>query len=93
MSDTLPGFLEFAVPLEMQRMGHLDDETLGRIARRESATVAARGDIMQFRASGTGKAAAALIRGLAAAALVAEGGITFAGKHWCRDHARCEAAS
>lgn len=74
-------------------MTALDDETLRRIARRDGAVVAERGDVIQFRANGTATSTAALMRALAAAALVAEGGITFAGHHWCRDHSACKAVA
>ena len=32
---------------------------------------------------------AQLVDGLAVAALVSDGGVTFDGLHWCRDHSRC----
>lgn len=89
----LPGFLDLAVPLEMQRMSNLDPSTLSRVARDARETVAAKGDVIQFRAPGTAAATAALIRALAALALTAEGGVTFDGHHWCRDHSTCLEAS
>lgn len=85
----LPGFLEFAVPLEMQRKAHLDGETLRRLASEDAEAIGARGDVIQYLAKGTAPATAALIRVLACLALATEGGVTFAGHHWCRDHAQC----
>lgn len=91
VSDLLTGFLDFAVPLEMQRMRALDNETLRRIAAAQSEQVGNHGDVILYGGKGCATATAALIRALAAAALVAEGGITFAGRHWCRDHNSCRA--
>ena len=91
-ADLLLPFLEMAVPLEMHRMRALDQHALQRIAQDSAQTVAERGDVIQFRARGTATATAALIRGLAAAALVSDGGVTFAGRHWCLDHSRCIAS-
>ena len=85
----LPGFLDFAVPVEMHRKSHLDGETLRRLAAKDAETIGARGDVIQYLAKGTAPATAALIRVLACLALTAEGGVTFAGRHWCRDHTQC----
>jgi hypothetical protein len=89
----LPGFLAFAVPLEMDRIADFSASVLLVLANEAGAVVAERGDVVQFKAPGTASSTAALITGLAAAALIADGGVTFAGHHWCRDHARCEAAT
>jgi hypothetical protein len=86
----LVDFLDMAVPLEMQRLADLDAETLCRIGRDAGQVIAEHGDLIQYRSPGTAAATAALLRGLAAAALVADGGVTFAGRHWCTNHARCE---
>jgi hypothetical protein len=93
MSDLLGGFLAFAVPLEMQRMAAWSNGVLIAIARDAAAVIAEKGDVIQFRANGTAASTAALISGLAATALVADGGVTFAGHHWCRDHAHCESVA
>ena len=93
MSDRLNSFLQMAVPLDMQKLEHLDQDELHVVAKLAGRVVAEKGDVIQFRANGTARATKFLVRGLAAAALLAEGGITFNGLHFCRDHAACEAAS
>lgn len=86
-----------AVPLWIHKLAQLDEHT--RDQRRmqwasESATiVGSQGDALQYGGK-RGQAAAAfngLARGLAALAY-APGGVTFAGEHWCVDHAACLAA-
>ena len=93
MSALLDSLLDFAVPLEMQALSDVPTGVLLHLAVEAGAVIAEKGDVIQFKADGTAAATAALIRGLAAAALVAEGGVTFAGHHWCRDHSRCEAVA
>lgn len=87
----LPEFLDFAVRVEMLRQA--DEPAFARQVHIDRArmVIGEKGDVMQFRASGTGSAIAHLIKALAALA-VAPGGVTFAGKHWCRNHDECKEA-
>ncbi|MCY0943483.1 hypothetical protein [Streptomyces antarcticus] len=78
--------LRAAVPLHMMQLGSRSPEELIRIAGESATVVGSEGDVLQFRSTKraeTAKAFNALARGLAAAALVAWGGATFAGLHWC----------
>lgn len=89
--------LRLAVPMwadDLRRMSP-DDRQLHIRAWASDAVdqVASRGDTLQF---GGKRGAAAnvfnhLARGLAALSFQ-PGGVTFAGEHWCVDHADCEAA-
>lgn len=91
-AELLLNFLDMAVPLEMQRLAHLDEASRLRIGHEAAHVIPEKGDVIQFRATGTAAATAALIRGLAAAAYQ-PGGVVFAGRHWCTDHTTCEVAS
>ncbi|MFD9563370.1 hypothetical protein [Streptomyces sp. NPDC059994] len=78
--------LRVAVPLHMMELGSRSPEELIRIAAESATVVGSQGDVLQFRSAKRGetaKAFNALARGLAAGALVAWGGATFAGLHWC----------
>jgi hypothetical protein len=75
--------LRLAVPLHIDDMRHLDPQHLTRVAQSAAATVGSRGDDLQFGGRHCAEAFNALARGLAAAALVAWGGVTFNGLHWC----------
>jgi len=86
--------LAFFVPMWIYEIRGLTDEQRVARARRCSAIVAERGDVLQFSGGKPGKATEvfnALAEGLACAAYQ-PGGITFAGRHWCTDHAACIAA-
>jgi hypothetical protein len=90
--------LRLAVPLWMDQLHHLHQSARDRKIRTWAAdaadAVAHRGDTLQFGGK-KGEAAQVfnhLARGLAAAAHQ-PGGITFAGEHWCTDHAACEDAA
>lgn len=82
-------WLGMTVPLEMQRMQTESPWELQRLARESVVELAERGDVLQFGGPGAGKAATALARGLAAAALTAPGGVDFAGLHFCVDGTEC----
>lgn len=78
--------LRVAVPLHMTQLASRSPEELIRIAAGSATIVGSHGDVLQFRSTKRGqtaKAFNALARGLAAGALVAWGGATFAGLHWC----------
>ncbi|WP_158754257.1 hypothetical protein [Streptomyces sp. NRRL F-2580] len=78
--------LRAAVPLHMTQLASRSPEELIRIAAESATIVGSHGDVLQFRSTKRGqtaKAFNALARGLAAGALVAWGGATFAGLHWC----------
>lgn len=87
-NSLLVDFLTLAVPLEIQRLSHLELDQIAGVARASAQTVTEKGDIIQWKAPGAAAATAALIRGLAALAY-APGGVTFMGWHWCTDHAEC----
>ncbi|GGW89591.1 hypothetical protein GCM10010341_08040 [Streptomyces noursei] len=78
--------LQAAVPVHIVELGSLPDDELVRIAQTSGMYLGSHGDQLLFRSPKKGTAALAfnqLARGLAAAALVAEGGVTFANLHWC----------
>jgi hypothetical protein len=89
MTGTAPGHpllhaaLAMAVPLEIQRLRDQDDDVLADLAHRCVDIVATHGDDLLFRGSQCASAFGALVRGLAVAALIAEGGVDFVGLHWC----------
>ncbi|MEU0081392.1 hypothetical protein ABZY58_26120 [Micromonospora tulbaghiae] len=89
--------LSAAVPLWIHQLAQLPEKARDRQRQRWAdaavEAVAFRGDTLQFGGK-RGEAADVfnhLARGIAAAAF-APGGITFAGEHWCTDHAACRAA-
>lgn len=88
--DLLITALEAAVPLHIAIMRDWTDRHRVDAAYRAADVVAERGDVLMF-GGGRGDAAEAfnwLAKGLAAAAYQ-PGGVTFAGRHWCTDHALC----
>lgn len=82
--DTLVIALEAAVPLHIIDLRDRTPEQRVAIAQRSANEVGSKGDILQYGGGRRG-------RGLAAGAY-APGGITFAGQHWCVDHAICTGA-
>jgi|GEM_PF-2057796 len=92
-NDVLLISLEAAVPLHIMELASVSGEERLRIGRAAVEPITNRGDALLF---GGKKGAAAevfnaLARGLAALAYQ-PGGVTFAGRHWCTDHAACQAA-
>ena len=75
--------LALAVPLHMHELHGQSPATLAGIAQAAATTVGSHGDALQFGGRHCPVAFNALARGLAAAALTAQGGIEFAGLHWC----------
>ena len=75
--------LQAAVPLEISRMRGWSPEELeaARAELRDLIHVGA--DAMQFGGSGAGVALARWAQALALLAVTAEGGVDFAGLHWC----------
>lgn len=92
--DALMETLALAVPLRIWELRGRTPEQRAVIARRCAQVVAERGDALMFRSKkgATASAFNALAEGLACAAYQ-PGGVTFAGRHWCTDHARCERAA
>lgn len=91
MSDPLAGrrelllaTLALTVPMRIEELRDRSPEELAALAQSSGRTVAAYGDELQFTGRNTAAARKALTTGLAAAALGAWGGITFAGLHWCQ---------
>lgn len=89
--------LRLAVPMWIDQLRHLDesprDRRIQAWARDAVDPIASRADALQFGGK-KGEAAEVfnhLARGLAATAFQ-PGGVTFAGVHWCTDHAACEDA-
>lgn len=82
--------LALAVPLRIWELAARTPAQRANIAHRCAQHVAAHGDALQFGGKKGAAAAAfnALAQGLACAAYQ-PGGVTFAGRHWCTDHARC----
>lgn len=75
--------LRLAVPMWMRELHGWPFEYLLITAARDSETVAAHGDDLQFGGKHCADAFHALARGLAIAAILAEGGVDFLGLHWC----------
>ncbi|GAA3032617.1 hypothetical protein FHS39_002539 [Streptomyces olivoverticillatus] len=73
-----------AVPLHMMKLRRLSSPQCAAIARQCVETIGFQGDALQYGGKGCAEAFNALARGLAALALTADGGVTFAGTHWCR---------
>jgi hypothetical protein len=74
--------LRLAVPREMDRLRSIPGIIVS-VARESAEIVATHGDDLQFGGWHCARTFAALARGLAAAALAAEGGIDYLGLHWC----------
>lgn len=90
--------LQAVVPLRMAELAGVDHQTLlDEMERLWPRTDGLRdpwvrdADAMQY--SGGGGGLRQLVTGLAVAALVSDGGVTFDGMHWCTNHARCLEAS
>jgi hypothetical protein len=77
--------LRFTVPFHIAEVRDRPVAWLVGEAKRAATILATHGDDMQFGGKHSGEAFNALARGLACAALVADGGVTYAGLHWCRD--------
>jgi len=75
--------LTLAVPLHMHDLRHCDPNFLAEIASQAATTIGSHGDALQFGGKQCAPAFNALARGLAATALIAWGGATFQGLHWC----------
>ena len=75
--------LQVAVPLEVERMRGWSPEEL-EAARADLRDLIHQGaDAMQFGGASAGAALTRWAQALALLALVAEGGVDFAGLHWC----------
>ena len=85
--------LQAVVPLRMAELAGVDHQTLlDEMERLWPRTDGLRdpwvrhADAMQYSGGGGLRQ---LVTGLAVAALVSDGGVTFDGMHWCANHARC----
>lgn len=94
--------LQAVVPLRMAELADIDPDTLlaemERCWPRDSEgrrdPWVRNADAMIYGSGGQGRESLRnLVTGLAVAALVSDGGVTFDGMHWCVDHSRCLAAS
>lgn len=77
--------LECAVPIWIERLRHQSTEHLLERARVCGQAIAERGDIIQWRSKtkgASGEAFNRLAEGLACAAIVVPGGVTFLGVTW-----------
>lgn len=85
--------LEAAVPLHILLMRDWPETRRISEARWAGGVIAERGDVLQYggKRGAAAQAFNALAKGLATAAYQ-PGGVTFAGLHWCTDHALCESA-
>ena len=79
--------LQAAVPLRIADLGHLTIADRGHLVR-QIDTLKLHADDDMFGGRHTAEGVRNLISGLALLAY-AEGGVTFAGMHWCTDHAHC----
>ncbi|MET8585677.1 hypothetical protein ABZX39_33140 [Streptomyces collinus] len=75
--------LDLAVPMHMVELQRCSPEALCGIASEAATFVGSHGDALQFGGKKCAPAFNQLARGLAAAALIAWGGVTFQGLHWC----------
>ena len=82
--------LEAAVPLHILLMRGWSEKRRMNDAHWAAGVIAERGDVLQYggKRGAAADAFNALAKGLAVAAY-APGGVTFAGQHWCTDHAVC----
>ncbi|ONK13258.1 hypothetical protein [Streptomyces sp. MP131-18] len=83
--DVLLTTLQLAVPLHREELRDLPSEQLLAIASNAATVLGSHGDALQFGGKHCREAFNALARGLAAAALTADGGVTWLGAHWCAD--------
>lgn len=82
--DLLATMLQALVPVRMSELRHSHSRgQLVELARAQADTIAACGDNLLYRGPNTRKAFAAVLTAVACSALVAEGGITVLGLHWC----------
>lgn len=84
--------LRLAVPLHIHDLRDRTPSSLAALAERCADTIAAHGDDLQYGGKHCRETFNALARGLAAAALTADGGADFLDLHWCADPA-CRAES
>jgi len=80
--------LSASVPLFREEFRDRSPEWLIGEASRMSTILGSQGDVLQYGGGKPGTAAGAfnaLARGLACAALIAEGGVDWLGQHWCSD--------
>ncbi len=77
--------LRFAVSFHLRDVRGRSKAWLTGEARRMATVLATHGDDLQFGGRHSAEAFNGLARGIACASLVANGGITVAGVHWCRD--------
>jgi hypothetical protein len=75
--------LQMAVPLQIETLRDQPDWALDALRTAVADRLQQGGDAMQFGGDGAGMAFAAHVRALAYLALTAEGGVDFAGLHWC----------
>ncbi|MEU6990319.1 hypothetical protein ABZ953_06610 [Streptomyces sp. NPDC046465] len=81
--SVLADTLDLAVPLAMAELWDCPDKALAAIAREAASIVGSRGDVLLFGGQHCASTFNQLARGLAAMALVAPGGATYLGRHWC----------
>lgn len=84
--------LRLAVPMHMVELCGLDPDHLAAIASHAATAIGSHGDALQYGGKHCREAFNALARGLAAAALTADGGVDYGGQHWCADP-RCRATT
>lgn len=77
--------LRMAVPMHMVELHGLPDDMLAQIASNAATVIGTHGDDLQYGGKHCVPTFNALARGLAAAALVAQGGVDYEGLHWCAD--------
>lgn len=91
--DLLATMLQALVPLRMHELSNHTRQQLVTKGRAQVETIAACGDNILFRGPNTRAAFSALLTAIACGALLAEGGITVLGLHWCAaPHAYCPAS-
>lgn len=92
MNTALVVSLEAFVPIRIAEIRSWAQDERAAAARAAADMVATHGDDLQYGGRHCARTWAALVTGLAAAAYQ-PGGVTFAGRHWCVDHAACDAAA
>jgi len=87
------GLLMVAVPMMIPRVRAMGFDERAELGRQVSQHIAEHGDALMFKSKpgASAKSFEMLAAGLAIGALQ-PGGVTFAGLHFCDDHAACEQA-
>lgn len=87
--------LELAVPMWIERHTRTDPGNAAEVGSTLADIIASQGDVFQGGKGKKGETAKVFNAVASGLGLLARqpGGVTFAGRHWCTDHAACTAAT